>query len=1046
MVSRIIFTRFITGLFVCTIGVGTLVGMKKEETFPLIAAVEQGDMAAVQALISGDADINKQGPGGMTPLMVALMSGNFGIFNLLVETGKIDFGKRDENGNTVLDLAINNPDVTKQFRDLIATATINCKYRNLIILLDNGGELAGTSNAVLGDLISALKDQHAFVIITAELWDYFLRAKYVTDAGGFIDAQRLVKKQQEHLDGLEMYKICLHPKPHIPPEDQKADFYIFSPTTYTEMLQKYSTLPRIKEELLQSGYVQKAKAAALINDLSYLGINLPLKAYKVLKPFDECGELGKILNKYPQLPFELRTTIDGLKNRHAAQEGIAALEFTLKKQEEDVNRYAANRDQTLGPDFLLCLRRLLVFKEAQKELDQLVAGAVKLPHYNVYLHGHGHLSELPPETDALMYQAQQLGFWPTGGLEVVPEKTFHKFRMWQKTISSQLLRKEAIAALPSNIFGEMLEWFNGVTNFLFVATCHAASAHLVLPFVFMSSPHLLSYTIAVKSLVDASSYVNVPTVPSADIGSVSNLDYAQFFEGVSDFAYFIKIQEKFILSSAKPNSPPEPRNYFARLLNYVGSFLDRQGRITKDPSGRERAENTPWIKLPGTNDWQVVSHMDDQIVVITETMMKVIEQDNSFAQEVNPETGQKRLAAIFQKRLNKEEEEKEIQKRPMPSKKPAGWSHARWTVWRKRWGEWAETEKFGSLMLAIVVGKQRLVFVPVSRVRVPVLFLPVRDTKTIVPLAGPESFFEGTVVSFEQIITRDFFIYFLNTVVKSINPLVETPNKTLILINDLECCNDIFIGRDQKIHLRNCIVVFGPSDMKACDVYFTFDNQQFGVKRSGKDKPFTAGDVKEIPQIATMLADAITDHNPGLIGALVKTNPYMRDPSGKTALMVAAEHGCISAVRDLVKNHADLINQRTDSEGWTALMSAVLHEHALIVQMLLDVGADATLYTNGGVSALDLAHTPEISRLIENAVKKQEAVWSPGFKRFQRQAQKKALKMEQQSVARNVWKQAQAGAKFDIESIIKAQLMGFDMLIQRLVQERATEKKPAAPF
>jgi ankyrin repeat protein len=1046
MVSRTIFTTFITWLLVCAIGFGTLVGMKKEEQFPLIAAVEKGDMASVQTLISGGADINEQGPAGLTPLMVALIKKNFKIFNLLIETGNIDFNKRNQAGNTVLDLAINNPEVAKQFRDLVAAATINCNYRNLIILLDNGDELGGNSNAVLGDLISALNGQHAFIIITAELWDYLLRAKYLTDTGDLTYAKTLVPKQQGHLDGLEMYKICLIPKPNILPEDQKADFYIFCPTPYTEMLQKYSTLPRIAQELLKSQYVQKDQAVALINALSYLGINLPPEAYKVLKPFEECGDLGKILSNYPQLPFELRTTIDGLKKSHAAPEGIAALENTLKKQEDDVHDYAVDRDRTLGSDFLLCLRGLLAFKDAQKKLDQLVYGAVKLPHYNVYLHGHGHLSELPSGTEDLMQQAQQLGFWPTGGLEVDPETTFLNFRDWQKQISSQLLHKEAIAALPSNIFGEMLEFFNGVTNFLFVATCYAASAHLVLPFVFMSSPHSLSYTIAVKSLVDASSYLNVPIVPSAAIGSVSNLDYAQFFEGVSDFAYFIKIQEKFILSSAKPNRPPEPRNYFARLLNYVGSFLDRQGRLTKDPLGRERVENTPWIKLPGSNYWQVVAHMDDQALVITEAMMKVIEQEDE-RNKINQETGQKSVASLLKER-REEEAEKEIKKRPLPSKKPAGWSATRWAAWRKRWGGWAGAKKKGALMGQIVVDKQRLVFVPVSTVRLPVFFSPARDTKAIVPLTGPESFFEGNVVSFKKIITRDFFITFLNTVVKPVKPLIETPNKTIIFIEDLECMNDLFPGQRLNIRLQNCIVVFGPSDMKACDIYFTFNNKQYGIKRRGKDKLFVAGDVREIPQITTMLDDAISDHNPGLIGALVQTNPNMRDPSGKTALMVAAEHGSTSAVRDLIKNHADLINQRTDSEGWTALMSAVLHEHARVVQILLEAGADATLYTNDGTSALDLAYTPEIRSLIKDALEKQKPaalIRSPGFKKFQKYVQKKALQMEQQSVARNVWKQAQTGAKFDRESIIKAQLMGFDMLIQRL-RERPEEKKLAAPF
>jgi len=70
----------------------------------LIQAAASGDVAKVQSLLRGRADLNIVGWGGSTPLMAAARHGREGVLNALL-TGRADIAQTDGHGRTAVDHA-----------------------------------------------------------------------------------------------------------------------------------------------------------------------------------------------------------------------------------------------------------------------------------------------------------------------------------------------------------------------------------------------------------------------------------------------------------------------------------------------------------------------------------------------------------------------------------------------------------------------------------------------------------------------------------------------------------------------------------------------------------------------------------------------------------------------------------------------------------------------------------------------------------------------------------------------------------------------------
>ncbi len=81
-------------------------------------------------------------------------------------------------------------------------------------------------------------------------------------------------------------------------------------------------------------------------------------------------------------------------------------------------------------------------------------------------------------------------------------------------------------------------------------------------------------------------------------------------------------------------------------------------------------------------------------------------------------------------------------------------------------------------------------------------------------------------------------------------------------------------------------------------------------------------------------------------------NPNHGDGRGKSALMRAALGGDDATVEHLLKAKADV--NRTDANGWTALMCAAAGD-AAIVKRLIEAGAATEATASDGMTALQRA-------------------------------------------------------------------------------------------
>jgi len=93
-------------------------------------------------------------------------------------------------------------------------------------------------------------------------------------------------------------------------------------------------------------------------------------------------------------------------------------------------------------------------------------------------------------------------------------------------------------------------------------------------------------------------------------------------------------------------------------------------------------------------------------------------------------------------------------------------------------------------------------------------------------------------------------------------------------------------------------------------------------------------------------------------GALLAAGAQINaaDHEGRTALMIAAEHGRAIVVNWLIQHGAEP-NART-KENWTPLMQAASKGYSHTVQVLIDRGADVNALDSDGHRAIDLADPP----------------------------------------------------------------------------------------
>lgn len=120
--------------------------------------------------------------------------------------------------------------------------------------------------------------------------------------------------------------------------------------------------------------------------------------------------------------------------------------------------------------------------------------------------------------------------------------------------------------------------------------------------------------------------------------------------------------------------------------------------------------------------------------------------------------------------------------------------------------------------------------------------------------------------------------------------------------------------------------------------------------RAGAD-PNAANDL-----LMTPLSQACTNGSAELVELLLKAGARANTPIGtdETPLMTCARTGSVDAVRVLLV-HGATVNAREPHQDQTALMWAAAEQHAKVVQVLIEAGADLLAHTKSGFTALHFA-------------------------------------------------------------------------------------------
>lgn len=94
-----------------------------------------------------------------------------------------------------------------------------------------------------------------------------------------------------------------------------------------------------------------------------------------------------------------------------------------------------------------------------------------------------------------------------------------------------------------------------------------------------------------------------------------------------------------------------------------------------------------------------------------------------------------------------------------------------------------------------------------------------------------------------------------------------------------------------------------------------------------------------------------------------------KDRSGLTSLIIAAGHGNVDTVRELLARKANIEAQGGPGNGQTALIAAALNGHKNVVLLLLQHGADVTKrdWAQRAASECALPRYPEISEILKQA-------------------------------------------------------------------------------
>jgi hypothetical protein len=301
-------------------------------------------------------------------------------------------------------------------------------------------------------------------------------------------------------------------------------------------------------------------------------------------------------------------------------------------------------------------------------------------------------------------------------------------------------------------------------------------------------------------------------------------------------------------------------------------------------------------------------------------------------------------------------------------------------AWTAKWGAWEKKRKQPASSSAFIdANNKTLIFVATAQTIIPTIeFGCPSSPVAIIPLHRPQNTSAPIIITFKTMRVDNAFTSFFNYVLKPAEPLVKIPQKTLVVIQKIEYgtardyvthtkdplvtfINSIYPQLDAKKELTNCIVVFGPDNMRSYDCYVSCDNHYFGIKH----KVDRRIEIKEI-SLNEAFELAAKDWNAGLLDELMKlgANPDP-DAEGCTALMHAAACGSIAVVEKLIAAGADP-NARAN-DGATALIYANRLE---VIKLLVEAGAKVNLQDESGLTALgkaiDIENMPAITYLLDH--------------------------------------------------------------------------------